>query len=143
MTPEERVLARIDRLFLLSLLDGLYQEATMGYLVTDMDGFTLIEGGAPGADDIAAWWADNSPMHSHNERPDDPPFEHLQFKADWKRHGRGAGHIRNQQQLDEGKPDTVVAAKNGFDWSLSGGGTEDMVRRAKAAGIPTYVVARV
>jgi hypothetical protein len=131
-----------DQNMVFAVLDGLYAEATVGYLVTDLGGFTLMQGCARGADEIAAWWADNSPMHSHNERPDDPPFEHLQFPADWNRHGRAAGLIRNQQMLDEGKPNLVVAFKDDFDWTLRRGGTEDMVRRAKAAGIPTYVVSR-
>ena len=35
-----------------------------------------------------------------------------------------AGHIRNQQMIDEGKPDLVVAFPGGA-------GTADMIRRAK------------
>ena len=31
------------------------------------------------------------------------------FPADWQRHGRSAGFVRNRQMLDEGKPDLVVA----------------------------------
>lgn len=41
-----------------------------------------------------------------------------------------AGPIRNQQMLDDGKPDLVVAFPGGK-------GTADMVRRARVAGIPT------
>lgn len=51
------------------------------------------------------------------------------FRADWKTHGRAAGPIRNQEMLDEGKPDLVMAFPGGR-------GTADMVRRAKAAGVP-------
>lgn len=43
--------------------------------------------------------------------------------------GKAAGPIRNQRMLDEGKPDLVVAFPGGR-------GTADMVRRAKAAGVP-------
>ena len=50
------------------------------------------------------------------------------FRADWRKHGRAAGPIRNQRMLDEGKPDLVVAFPGGR-------GTADMVRRAKAAGV--------
>ena len=50
------------------------------------------------------------------------------FPADWKVRGRAAGHIRNQQMLDEGRPHLVVAFPGGR-------GTADMVRRARAAGI--------
>jgi hypothetical protein len=50
------------------------------------------------------------------------------FNADWATHGKMAGWLRNQQMLDEGKPDLVVA--------FSGGrGTADMVRRTKKAGV--------
>lgn len=132
-----------DRNIVTAVLTGLYAEETVGYLVTDMDGFTVIEGGARGADQLAAEWAHSSPFHSHNVNPDHPPFEHLQFHADWNAHGKAAGPIRNQQMLDEGKPDLVLAFKDNFDWTLRRGGTEDMVKRAKKAGVPVYVVSRV
>lgn len=57
------------------------------------------------------------------------------FPADWDRHGRGAGPKRNQQMLDEGKPDLVLAAPGGV-------GTADMIRRAKAAGIRVIEIAK-
>lgn len=50
------------------------------------------------------------------------------FKADWDKHGKAAGPIRNQQMLDEGKPDLVLAFAGGK-------GTDDMCRRARAAGV--------
>lgn len=62
------------------------------------------------------------------------------YPADWDAHGKAAGPIRNKLMLDEGKPNLVVAFKDGFDSTLSKGGTEHMVKIAKAAGIPTYVV---
>ena len=43
------------------------------------------------------------------------------------------GHIRNQQMIDEGKPDLVVAFKGGT-------GTADMVRRAKKHNIKVIEV---
>jgi len=48
--------------------------------------------------------------------------------ANWAELGRKAGPIRNQQMLDEGKPNLVVAFPGGR-------GTADIVRRARAAGI--------
>lgn len=127
-----------DGLIVNALLDGLWNEMTVGYLTTDMKGMTVIEGGAKGADGLAAWWAQHSPMHSHNERPDDPPFEWQTYRADWKLHGKAAGPIRNQRMLDEGKPTVVVAF---VDKPLAESkGTADMVRRARQAGIPTYVI---
>jgi len=55
------------------------------------------------------------------------------FLANWRTHGKAAGPIRNQQMLDEGRPHLVVAFPGGT-------GTADMVRRAKAAGVPVMEV---
>lgn len=82
----------------------------------------LIAGGAPGADTLAAEWADD---------------HHLPcsvFMADWEGLGRKAGPIRNQRMLDEGKPDLVVAFPGGR-------GTADMVRRAREAGVEVVEIA--
>jgi len=77
----------------------------------------VIHGGASGADTLAAKWA---------ERLGVPQRVHL---ADWRRHGRKAGPLRNQQMLDDEKPQLVLAFPGGR-------GTADMVRRARAAGVP-------
>lgn len=77
----------------------------------------IIEGGALGADEWAALWADTRGV------------KRMRFAADWGAHGRAAGPRRNQRMLDEGKPDLVVAFPGGK-------GTADMVRRARKAGIP-------
>lgn len=76
----------------------------------------IIHGGALGADSWAAQWAYDYEV---------PCFR---YPARWKVHGKAAGPIRNQQMLDEGKPDLVVAFPGGI-------GTADMVRRARAAGV--------
>jgi len=55
------------------------------------------------------------------------------FPAQWDKYGRGAGHIRNQQMIDEGKPDLVIAFPGGR-------GTADMVTRAKGRGIEVIEV---
>jgi hypothetical protein len=55
------------------------------------------------------------------------------YVAQWKKHGRAAGPIRNQRMLDEGKPDLVVAFPGGR-------GTADMIRRAERAGVPVQQV---
>jgi hypothetical protein len=64
-------------------------------------------------------------------------IEVLRFPAQWERYGRGAGPIRNQQMLDEGQPDMVVAFHPDLARSK---GTADMVKRAEAAGIPCEVI---
>ena len=55
--------------------------------------------------------------------------------AEWRRFGRGAGFIRNQQMLDDHNDiKKVFASKVGNRY-----GTEDMIRRAKRRGIPVFV----
>jgi hypothetical protein len=76
----------------------------------------LIHGAARGADSLAAAWAH------------DCHVPQLGVRADWNKHGRAAGPIRNQIMLDEGKPHLVIAFPGGT-------GTADMVRRARAAKV--------
>lgn len=76
----------------------------------------LAQGGASGADGYAEAWADLMGVPCKT------------YKAKWRLHGKGAGPIRNQQMLDEFKPDAVIAFPGGK-------GTADMVRRAKASGV--------
>lgn len=87
---------------------------------------TIIEGGARGADRLAAQWADN-PGEAR-------PVEHVQFKADWDKFGKGAGAVRNQRMLVEGKPDLVIAFAGGR-------GTADMMARARHAGVEVREIA--
>ena len=81
----------------------------------------IIQGEAKGADWLAKAWASwfNIPTED--------------YPADWKAYKKGAGHIRNQQMIDEGKPDLVVAFKGGT-------GTADMIRRAKKHNIKVIEV---
>lgn len=122
-----------------ALLTGLFSESTVGHLTTELSEFVIMEGGGTGADDAADWWAESSPMHSHNESPDDPRFEHLRFPVDW-RLGKRAGPMRNRQMLKEGRPEMVLAF---VDKPLGESrGTESMVDMALDAGVPVYVVRR-
>ena len=97
------------------------------------DTLTVITGGAAGADSIAASWAATHAVS-------------VVIAADWATHGRRAGPVRNQQMLLdlllEGQFDTrgLLAFKEGFDLSArTGRGTEQMVRLAQQAGLPTIV----
>lgn len=90
--------------------------STLGGLHAATPISAVIEGGAYGADTWAMTWG-------HSER-----VPVIEFKADWKQHGRSAGPIRNRQMLDEGRPDLVIAFPGGK-------GTADMVEQARAAGI--------
>lgn len=79
----------------------------------------VIHGGATGADSLAGRWAlDNAVEQS----------VFSVSKADWDKHGKAAGPLRNARMLAEGKPNLVVAFPGGR-------GTEDMKRRARAAGV--------
>lgn len=90
-------------------------------LKKSLDIEVIIEGGAEGADTLAGNWADEA----HIPR--------ATYPADWKKNGKKAGPIRNQQMLDKGKPSIVVAFPGGK-------GTKDMVKRAKDAGLAVYEV---
>lgn len=129
------------------ILSGLYQSHACGWMTVDMRPFTVIEGQCPygGADKWAETWCKNSPLHgplAGEPNPyEDCPVEHVPMPADWNRYGKAAGRIRNQQMLDEGKPDVVIAF---VDKPLvESRGTNDMVSRAKKAGLPVYVVEKM
>ena len=81
----------------------------------------VVEGGASGADLISKRWA----------LWNDVRWE--EYLADWAKHGKGAGPIRNQVMVDKGA-DEVLA----FPLERSVG-TWDCVRRAKAADIVVHV----
>lgn len=85
----------------------------------------VIEGDAPGADTLAARAAREFRI----------PV--LPFPADWDRHGRAAGPIRNQEMLDEGHPDLVLAFSEDLNSSR---GTADMVAQARRAGVPVRLL---
>lgn len=55
-------------------------------------------------------------------------------RADWATYGDSAGPRRNQEMVDSGL-DLLIAFPGGM-------GTADMVRRAKAAGVPVEEVPR-
>ncbi len=82
---------------------------------------TLICGMARGADLLAYRLVAGTDCHIE------------EYPANWEKYGRGAGHIRNQQMLDEGKPDIVIAFPGGR-------GTANMIERAKKAGVEVIIV---
>lgn len=135
-----KVTNTIERNLIHATLTGLYNEHMVGFGAAHLEPFTVIEGVAKGADGFANWWAIHSPMHSHNETHGyDTPIEfvHLPYPANWNLYGKAAGHIRNQQMLDEGKPNLVIAFHNDIANSK---GTAHMVKIAKKAGVHTFVV---
>lgn len=56
--------------------------------------------------------------------------------ADWNKHGRSAGPIRNQEMLDSGLNFCFAFVDKPLAESK---GTADMVRRCRAAGVQTIV----
>lgn len=92
-------------------------------------GFTLIHGDAKGADRLS----ERVIRHYFYKLDDLVSIE--RYPADWEKHGKAAGHIRNKQMLDEGKPDLVIAflAKDSK-------GTKNMIDQATKAGVPVKVI---
>jgi len=82
----------------------------------------LIHGAARGADTLAGAWAKSRSV----------PV--AAFPADWTKHGRAAGPIRNRQMLDEGRPDAVIAFPGGT-------GTANMKSQARAQGAKVFIPA--
>jgi len=76
----------------------------------------IIHGNARGADTLAGQYAVKYGL----------PLQ--VYPANWDLHKKAAGFIRNQQMLDEGKPDVIVAFPGGR-------GTEDMIKRGLKVGV--------
>ncbi|MDE1838136.1 MAG: DUF2493 domain-containing protein [Euryarchaeota archaeon] len=85
----------------------------------------VIEGEAPGADTLSRRAAEQLGI----------PV--LPFPADWEKHGRAAGPLRNQRMLDEGRPDQVLAFTDDLNSSR---GTAVMVACARRAGVPVHLI---
>lgn len=101
--------------------DAALLEQTLNDIHSERRISTIIHGAARGADTFAGIWA--------RTRVASGPVLEISCPAHWKLHGKGAGPIRNNYMLTVHKPDLVVAFPGG-------NGTADMVRRAKAAGVP-------
>ncbi len=81
----------------------------------------IIEGGATGADTLAARYAAEMGI------------KHTQYKAEWDKDGKAAGPIRNSRMIVEGNPHFVIAFPGGH-------GTKDMINKAFSAGIMLFYV---
>ena len=93
-------------------LDKLHAETTI---------CTLIHGAATGADTLADSWAKSRGV------------EVIACPADWSRHGRAAGPIRNKAMLTDHAPELLVAFPGGR-------GTANMIGQARAAGLKIIVI---
>lgn len=83
---------------------------------------TIIQGGSTGADALARAWA---------YQQEDVCL--VNVPADWQKHKKAAGPIRNNLMLDQCNPQLVVAFPGGK-------GTDHMVRTARKAGVPTITI---
>lgn len=81
----------------------------------------IIHGGARGADRLAGQVAESLNIPTEVYQPD------------WNTHGRKAGILRNQEMLDEGKPDLILAFHDDLENSK---GTGHMVKAARQASLP-------
>lgn len=83
---------------------------------------TIVHGGARGVDRMAGQEAQKLGLLVE-EHP-----------ADWDRHGKSAGFVRNQEMLDTGA-DLVLAF-----WDGRSNGTRHTIEIAERAGIPVEVI---
>lgn len=81
---------------------------------------TIVSGKAKGADSLGERYAQERGL------------DVLLFPADWKKHGRGAGPIRNAQMADEA--DMLIAF-----WDRSSRGTKNMIGQMQRRGKPYKV----
>lgn len=89
----------------------------------------IIHGAARGADTLGKFVAEKMGLKVINDGKG--------FPAEWKRYGKAAVPIRNQQMIDEGKPDMVLAFHENINDSR---GTKDMVTRARGVGIKVVII---
>lgn len=91
------------------------------------DSLVVLHGGARGVDNMAGAMARSLGITV------------WEFPADWRKHPKVAGFIRNQQMLETGA-ELVIAFKEGFDHTMKRGGTEHMCRIAGDAGVECIVI---
>lgn len=101
-----------DKVRLFAVLDHYNEE--LGFEI-------LVHGAARGADRLAGEWADERGI------------EVRRYPADWNKHGKSAGPIRNREMVEKESPDLVVAFPGGS-------GTRDMVKVATHNGITVIEV---
>lgn len=124
---------------------GKYQAANHDLLI--------LEGGARGADNAARSWAKEKPGVGWQPFPaewkiHDPEWCAPPCRGEYGPYCHHAGFKRNQQMLDfmieygeeQDEQTLLLAFKDDFDTTLTRGGTEDMCRRADAAGVEWQLV---
>jgi hypothetical protein len=105
------------------LVEGLHRQA-----VSNKQTLVIIHGAARGADLIAGEIALSIEGVKVEEYP-----------AQWEKHGKKAGPLRNVQMLQEGQPELVIAF---HDDLANSKGTRHMATIAAKQGLDVYVVRR-
>ncbi len=80
----------------------------------------IVSGGAPGADWLGELWA------AENKIP------LRRFNADWGRHGKAAGPIRNREMANYGE--ALIAV-----WDGKSKGTKNMIEQAQAKRLKVFI----
>lgn len=109
-----------DRAHVVSVLDALHGTRGIECVVEGGCRARRVDGTLLSADRWAAWWAR------------DYGIELVTVPANWEKHGKAAGPIRNAEMLRY-NPSLVIAFPGGR-------GTADMVTKAKRAGIEVWEV---
>lgn len=89
-----------------------------------LSGITEVEivcGGAAGADELGKWYANEMGLGIK------------EFPADWKKHGKAAGPIRNLEMANYA--DALIAF-----WDGKSKGTKDMIDKAKTKNLRVQIV---
>lgn len=84
----------------------------------------LVEGEAPGVDTVARNYAEFKGISVHK------------FPADWDKHGKAAGMIRNREMAEFVGPEGGLLAI----WNGTSVGTGGMIKTAKEMGIRTKII---
>ena len=100
--------------------------ATLDELTADVpkEELVILSGHARGADQLGERWS--------RER-------HVQcelFPADWEKHGRSAGHVRNAAMVASCGPDDAAA----FFWNGRSPGTKGCLQLVRKAGLKVTIV---
>jgi len=104
-----------ERLF--GVLDKALRAATLAER-----SFVLIHGNARGADKLSHEWATSRQVDDVRVYP-----------ADWDKHKKAAGPIRNNLMLTSESPDVIIAFKGG-------NGTAHMMSIGRKAGVPVVEI---
>lgn len=115
--------------------DQRLMDETLDSFHADIGIAMLIEGEANGADKRAAHWARRRGVPVEPYPADWDDITHADARparsAGGKMYDAAAGGRRNQQMIDEGRPDCGIAFKGGS-------GTADMKDRCELAGVPVF-----